>query len=110
MLPGVSRSGATIGSGLLRGLTRRDAARFSFLMVLPVIAGASLVELLRVLRGGGGAASAAHLAMGFAVAAVSGYLALRFLLRYLQTHSLRPFAYYCWGLSLLGLAASLMKL
>lgn len=108
MLPGISRSGATIGAGLLRGLTRREAARFSFLMALPVITGATLVQLLRVLRGGLAAAPAANLGVGLAVAAVSGYAALRFLLRYLQTHSLRPFAFYCWGLALVGLAASVI--
>lgn len=108
MLPGISRSGATIGAGLLRGLRRRDAARFSFLMVLPVIAGATLMQLWRVLRGHVMSASAAHLAVGLAVAAVSGYAAIAFLLRHVQTRSLRPFAYYCWALALVGLAASVI--
>jgi undecaprenyl-diphosphatase len=109
LLPGISRSGATIAGGLMRGLSRREAARFSFLMVLPVIAGASLVQLLRVLRDGLSATVAVNLGVGFLVAAASGYAALSFLLRHLQTRSLRPFAYYCWGLALLGLAVSLLR-
>lgn len=104
--PGLSRSGTTIAAGLLRGLDRQTATRFSFLMSLPIILGATGYQMLHLLRGEAGEVSLLSLAIGFVAAAASGYLAVRFLLRYVRRHSLRPFAYYCWALSLLGLILS----
>lgn len=106
--PGLSRSGTTIAAGLFRGLERQAATRFSFLMSLPIILGATGYQLLHLLRGEAGAVSLLSLAIGFVAAAASGYLAVRFLLQYVRRHSLRPFAYYCWALSLLGLIWGLM--
>ncbi|MCD6520828.1 MAG: undecaprenyl-diphosphatase UppP [Anaerolineae bacterium] len=105
LLPGISRSGATISAGLLCGLKRPAAARFSFLMVLPVILGATAFELLQAAQGGALAGSW-QLGVGFLAALLSGYAALGFLIRHLQSHSLRPFAYYCWALGTLGLILS----
>ncbi len=98
--PGISRSGATIATGLTRGLERDAAARFSFLLGIPLIFGAGLLQLKDVLD-----ATANHeplflLALGFVVAAVSGYVAIHSLLRYVRRHSLYIFALYC---ALLGL-------
>jgi undecaprenyl-diphosphatase len=106
LLPGISRSGATISSGLLRGLEREAATRFSFLMVLPLIAGATGYELLRFSATPGGDAWPLLLA-GFVAAAMTGYVALHLLLRLVRRHSLRPFAIYCWtaGLACLLLVA-----
>lgn len=109
LLPGLSRSGTTIATGLMRGLRRHDAARFSFLMALPVIAGAAGVQLVRGLSGGMNAEAAANLTMGFVMAGLGGYAALHFLFRYLQGRNLRPFAYYCWAIALLGLTISLVR-
>jgi undecaprenyl-diphosphatase len=99
--PGISRSGATIAAGLGLGLTRTGAARFSFLLGVPVIAGAGLSQLFEVLSGAEAAgASPEALAVGFLAAAISGYLCIRFLLSYLQRGTLYVFAAYCWALGL----------
>lgn len=101
--PGISRSGATISTGLLRGLDRDSAARFSFLMGIPIVAGAAAFSLLDVVQAGAVATEWYTLAVGFLAAAASGYLGIRYLLRYLRSHTLRPFAYYCWAAGLIGL-------
>lgn len=90
--PGISRSGATISAGMLLGLRREAAARFSFLLSIPIIAGSFLFKMGEF--GGGGVALGAGLA-GFGAAAVSGYVCAGFLLKYLTRHTLRPFAVYC---------------
>jgi undecaprenyl-diphosphatase len=95
--PGISRSGATISAGLWRGLRREAAARFSFLLSVPVILGAGLFELKDVFDAPLVSDSPLTLVVGFASAAVGGFLSIRFLLRYLQTGSLYPFAIYCWA-------------
>lgn len=106
--PGLSRSGATIAAGLWRDQRRPDAARFSFLIALPVIAGAGALQLVKTISSGLAGAQWALLIVGFLSAFVSGYLAIRFLLRFVQTHSLRPFAYYCWAIGLLGIILSIV--
>ncbi|MCL4310184.1 MAG: undecaprenyl-diphosphatase UppP [Actinomycetota bacterium] len=93
ILPGISRSGATISSGLFLGLKREAAARYSFLLSIPIIAGAALLKLR---HGFDGSESLLALLTGFAAATVSGILAVRFLLGFVRRHSLRGFAYYCW--------------
>ncbi len=99
--PGISRSGATIATGLARGLERDAAARFSFLLGIPIIFGAGLLQLKDVLDATGAHEPIALLALGFLAAAVSGYLAIHSLLRYVRQHSLYLFAAYC---ALFGLA------
>ncbi|MFQ5946568.1 MAG: undecaprenyl-diphosphate phosphatase [Anaerolineae bacterium] len=94
LFPGISRSGATIAAGLWRGLDRRDAARFSFLLAVPAVLGAGILQGLALLSEGDPEAGWA-LALGFASALASGYAAIRVLLRYLQRRSLLPFAGYC---------------
>ena len=107
--PGISRSGATISAGLLRGLERDAAARFSFLMVIPVIAGAAGFQMLDAVSAGLSLADGLSLVAGFMAALVSGYVAIRFLLGYVRQHSLRPFAYYVWAVGLLGIALSVLR-
>lgn len=102
--PGISRSGATIAAGLLVGLGRREAARFSFLLATPVILGAGVVQLAGLVQSGTVSTQAPTLIAGFVIAGISGYLAIRFLLDYIQRHTLYLFAAYCWLFGLLGLA------
>ena len=105
--PGVSRSGVTITTGLFRGLTRDAAARFSFLMSTPIIAGAGLYNLRHLLTGGLPADERLGFAIGFTAAAVVGFLAIKLLLRYLQRNSLLVFAYYRFALGALIFAVIL---
>lgn len=107
--PGISRSGATIAAGLLVGLGRQDAARFSFLLATPIISGAGMLELLTLIESGTASTQAPALVVGFIAASVTGYLAIRFLLDYLQRHTLYIFAIYCWGLGILGLGVHWLR-
>lgn len=100
--PGISRSGATISMGLFLGLRREDAARYSFLLSIPVITGAAIFNLRHGFDAGGEGAAA--LFTGFLAAAFFGFLAVRFLLGFVRNHSLKVFAYYCWALGLSVLA------
>ncbi len=95
ILPGISRSGSTIAGGLLRGLNREDAARFSFLLSIPVILGASLFEARNMIYSvelSGGVA----LIGGFLSAIIFGYIAIKLLLAVIKKGRLELFAYYCW--------------
>lgn len=97
LFPGVSRSGITIIAGLWRKMTRETAARFSFLLSTPLIAGAALKEvpqLMRMHRSGGVELPLSTLLIAIAVSAVSGYAVIGFLLRYLQTRTLKIFVVY----------------
>ena len=103
LVPGVSRSGATICMALLIGFTRSDAARFSFLLSIPAIAGAGILEAGTAFRALGRDAIPA-ISVGIAVSAVSGYLSIAWLLKWLGSHDLIGFAIYriTVGLALLG--------
>jgi len=92
LVPGVSRSGITIVAGLTTGMKRQEAARFSFLLGTPVIAGAAMLETGKLIHTGVGDTSLFF--TGILVSACSGYLAIKYLLRFLKTHTLIPFAYY----------------
>jgi undecaprenyl-diphosphatase len=100
LLPGVSRSGATMSTGLALGVRRDAVARFSFLLAIPAIAGANVLELPEVIDGG---FSTPELA-GFATALVTGFVSVALLLRYLRRYTYLPFAAYC---VLFALAAGL---
>jgi undecaprenyl-diphosphatase len=93
LLPGISRSGATMAAGLVRGLSHEDAARFAFLLATPVIAGAGLYKLPQ-LAGQQGHGIVGQVLVGSLVAGVAAYLSLRFLTRYFETRTLTPFAIY----------------
>lgn len=107
--PGVSRSGATISVGLWRGLEREEAARFSFLLAIPAILGANLLQLWELAKLSGGGEVASTLLLGFVAAAVSGYVAIRFFLGFLKRRSLYPFSLYCWLLGTLTLLLALLR-
>jgi undecaprenyl-diphosphatase len=93
--PGISRSGATIAAGLVRGVRRDAAARFSFLLSTPVILGAGVWQLKDLVATSEWTAALGALIVGFVGAALAGYLCIRFLLRYLRRGKLYPFALYC---------------
>ncbi|MFZ4616216.1 MAG: undecaprenyl-diphosphatase UppP [Rectinemataceae bacterium] len=113
IFPGVSRSGSTITAGLALGLERPAAARFSFLLSAPIIAGAgvkSLYELVKSIKSG--AIPQGELILfpiGFVVAAVTGWFCIKLLLAYLQKHSTKIFVWYRWGLALLVTAVALLR-
>jgi undecaprenyl-diphosphatase len=92
LLPGISRSGMTITAGMAQGFRRQEAARYAFLLSIPAIAGAALLDGLDLARRGG---FTWDLLVGMAVAAVVGYLAIAGLLRVLARVGLLPFAAYC---------------
>ena len=94
LIPGVSRSGATITAGLLRGLTREAAARYSFLLSTPAIVLSALFEFRKFLRGDETGANGLELAVATLFAFVVGYWSIRFLLRYLARHTLGVFVGY----------------
>lgn len=102
LLPGVSRSGTTIAAGLGRGLDRPTAARFSFLVGLPAIAGAGLLSIIDIFSAQG-SLPAAHYLAAFVTAAVVGYLCIAFLLNWVKRHTLYPFAIYCVAFGVLFL-------
>ena len=98
LFPGVSRSGTTICAGLRSGLSREEAARFSFLLSIPAIAGAAVKELPEAQW----TMPAGVLLAGFAVSAVVGFLALALLVRFVKKGKIRGFAWYCWAVSAAG--------
>lgn len=113
IFPGVSRSGSTITAGLALGLERETAARFSFLLSAPIILGAGLKSAfsgLKQLQGDPNTATYSLVYLvGFGAAAISGYLCIRFLLRYLQNHATDIFVYYRWALAALVILVALVR-
>ncbi len=108
MVPGISRSGATIVTGLWRKVDRAKAAEFSFLLALPVIFGATLLKLKDVFEAPPSSAEAWSLIVGTATAYASGYVAIRALLAIVRKGKLDRFAYYCWAVGLVGLFLQLV--
>lgn len=104
LLPGISRSGATIFGGLAAGLGRRSAATFSFLLAIPAIGGASALEMVHLYRHGNGSASVGSLAVGCLVAFAVGLAALAWLFRWIERDRLHYFAYWCIPLGLAVIA------
>ena len=94
LVPGVSRSGSTIIAGMAMGFTRAGAARFGFLLGIPAIIAAAAKEALEVRHTGLAPGDATLFLVGAATAFVVGYLAVRFFMRYLGSHSLAVFAWY----------------
>jgi len=99
IIPGISRSGTTIAASLFQNLNRETAARFSFLMSIPVIGGAGFLQFLNVLEKGSLNLSPNILLYGLVSAAVSGYFAIKILLKILKEKKLNYFSYYCWFLA-----------
>jgi undecaprenyl-diphosphatase len=107
IVPGVSRSGITISAGLLRNLDRQTAARFSFLLSTPALAGAALKAFLDLRKHGGLSPDMQiPVIVGVLVSAVTGWIVIAFFLRFLRTHTLRFFVYYriVFGIIVIALA------
>jgi undecaprenyl-diphosphatase len=94
LIPGISRSGITMGGGLLFGLSNEDAARYAFLLATPIIGAAGVLKLPELLGEAGNGVRGPALA-GALAAALTTYLAVKFLLRYFETNRLTPFGIYC---------------
>ena len=109
LFPGISRSGATIGAGRLRGLERRSAARFSFIMSVPIMLGAGAFEGRHLLSMPNLAELIVPIALGFLAAAVVGFLAIRWLLGYLARRSLRAFSLYCAIVGVVSLVVGMVR-
>jgi undecaprenyl-diphosphatase len=100
LIPGFSRSGATMGGGLLVGLSHKDAARFAFLLATPIIAAAAILKLPELFGHDGNGVRGQAL-VGALCSALTAWFAVRFLMRFFETRTLMPFAVYCFvaGLS-----------
>ena len=101
IIPGISRSGTTIAASLFQGLNREAAARFSFLMSIPVIGGAGFLQFLNVIESGTLNIEFKIIILGFISAFISGYFAIKVLLKVLAEKKLDYFSYYCWTVALI---------
>ena len=109
LLPGISRSGSTIAGGMIRNLDRPSAARFSFLMTVPVMIGAGALALVDLIKSPTFTMQIPTLIAGFIVSAIVGYLSIRWLLSYLIKHPLYFFAIYCLVLSIITIIFSFVR-
>jgi undecaprenyl-diphosphatase len=109
IFPGISRSGSTIAGGMARNLSRADAARFAFLMSIPIMLAAGLLAATDLIGLPNLGSLLPVFIPGFIASAVTGYLAIRWLLGYLVRHSLAVFAIYCAALALLVLALNFIR-
>jgi len=108
LVPGVSRSGATMTAALVRGLDRNSAARFAFLLGTPAFVGAALLKAKDL--AGESSAQYGELAAGLVCSTVVGFLTIHFLLRFLRTRSLVPFVYYRWAVAVLTLLIGAIRI
>jgi undecaprenyl-diphosphatase len=93
LLPGISRSGSTISGSMILGINREEAAKFSFLLSIPIVVAAGVFQLLKSYTEIT-AISADKILVGFVVSFSSGVLAIKFLLKFVKSHSLYPFIVY----------------
>lgn len=108
IFPGASRSGSTIAGGILRGFDRGSAARLAFLMSAPILTAASAYETLNVIQMPGTREFLPFLAVGFITAGIVGWLSIKWLIAFLQRHSLYIFAGYCAVVGLICLAVTFL--
>jgi len=94
LIPGISRSGATISAGLFLGLTREEAARFAFILSGPIIAGAGTLKFLHIIASHPQASDLNFFLIGIASSAIFGFLTIKYFLKYLSTKTLYPFVVY----------------
>ena len=109
LLPGISRSGATISGGMLRNLERPSAARFSFLLSIPAMIGAGTVAVTDLLHSPVASGQIPAILVGFVIAAIVGYLSIQWLLSFVSKHPLFLFAVYCLALSLFVVTISIIR-
>ncbi len=106
ILPGISRSGSTIATGVLMGMDRSKAARFSFIMVLPLIAGAALKKLLEFISLPASEAATipvVNMSAGFIAAFIAGLFAIRWMIKLVENSQLKWFAYYCFAVGAISI-------
>lgn len=111
LVPGISRSGATIVGGLLRGITHEGAAHFSFLIATPIILGATVLEVPKLMHEGVPHDIAVNAVIAAVIAGITAFLSTAFLMRYFRSHeawALNPFAYYCMIVGVGSLAVLLL--
>ncbi len=109
ILPGISRSGTTIVCGLWAGLDRDVAVRFSFLLAIPAILGAAVLQIPELFDGKLDGSILGPILVGGLVAAVVGYLAIHCLIRLVMRGKLYPFAYYCWAFAVIALVVHFFR-
>ena len=110
VIPGLSRSGTTISVGMMRGFDRAFAVRFSFLMSLPAVLGANVLEIKDALASNFPIEELPMYLVGVAVSAVVGYFAIRLVKSLSDKGKFRYFAYYCWAVGLGSLVAGIVKM
>ena len=108
IIPGLSRSGTTISVGLARGLSGTFAVRFSLLLSIPAVFGATIVSLYNAIRHGSDFSLFPVYLAGLVVAAVVGFFAIQLIRRMMAKDGIGKFAYYCWGVGVLTLILSLV--
>ncbi|WP_018250190.1 undecaprenyl-diphosphatase UppP [Orenia marismortui] len=101
IIPGISRSGSTIVAGLFKGLDRKLAAKYSFLLSVPVIGGATLLQVKDLMTVGLANNTITQLVLGTVASAIAGYFSIKLLLKLVNKEKLSVFAYYCWFLGLI---------
>jgi undecaprenyl-diphosphatase len=107
ILPGISRSGATISAGLYQKVERNQAVEFSFLLALPAILGATVLKAVDLIKAPPSSKAIISLCIGTITAYISGFVAIKVLLRIVRQGKLRYFALYCWAVGLLSLILSI---
>jgi len=110
LLPGLSRSGTTISVGLARGLTGAFAIRFSMLLSIPAVIGATLLSVYRAISGGANFSLLPIYLAGFVIAAGIGYFAIQFIRRIMSVGKFGNFAFYCWGIGIITIIWSLFRI
>jgi undecaprenyl-diphosphatase len=103
IIPGISRAGSTISIGLFTGMNREEVANFSFLMVLPVLAGAMLLAMMDLMETGIETAAIISLIAGFFTSFAAGYLSLSYLVKLLKNAKFYYFSFYCWAVGIAGM-------
>lgn len=109
IVPGISRSGSTISAGLFRGMDRVFAARFSFLLSIPVILGAAMLQLKDIAAVGINGITLMPMAVGFIAAVGFGYFAIKVVLQIINQGRLSVFSHYCWAIGAIALVANLFQ-
>jgi undecaprenyl-diphosphatase len=107
LIPGISRSGSTMVGGLFSGLKKEDAVEFSFLLSMPAVLGATLIELKDIFSLSSSSTPASAMIIGFVTAVVIGYLSIKLLVFVVKKERLKYFAYYCWALASVVIIKSL---
>ena len=108
LIPGISRSGTTISVGMSRGLDRDFAVRFSLILSLPAVFGATLVSLFNAVKQGIDWSAFPALLVGFVISAAIGIFVITFLRRIMAKGKFGNFAYYCWGVGALAIILSII--